>query len=253
LTVSDHHRPTTTNPFTDKGFCRDHPSERQTPLHPGDAEVGEHAVEGLDKETLGSWRYDDHDVVQGLENYFAGVGEEPGRWVGRGAAETGFAGEADGGALRLLFDEGRHPATAEALDQPYVHRADRATVTGYALSFSPPKSISLVWAMGDERAAAEVRAAHDDPVAAALSFLEEHAAFARSGQAGVFQADTSGLMAAAFVHRSSRALDPQLHTHVLLANKVRRSDGQWRSLDGRRSSPPRSRRACSTTRPYAPS
>lgn len=210
-------------------------------------------MEGLDKETLGSWRYDDHDVVQGLENYFAGVGEEPGRWVGRGAAETGFAGEADGGALRLLFDEGRHPATAEALDQPYVHRADRATVTGYALSFSPPKSISLVWAMGDERAAAEVRAAHDDPVAAALSFLEEHAAFARSGQAGVFQADTSGLMAAAFVHRSSRALDPQLHTHVLLANKVRRSDGQWRSLDGRRSSPPRSRRACSTTRPYAPS
>ncbi len=190
-------------------------------------------MEGLDKMTLGSWRYYDHDLVRGLENYFAGVGEEPGRWVGRGAKDAGLAGEVDGEALRLLFDEGRHPVTVEALGQPYEHREDRATVTGYALSFSPPKSISLVWAMGDEGVAAEVRAAHDDAVVAALSFLEEHAAFSRAGKAGVFQADTSGLLAAAFVHRSSRAGDPQLHTHVLLANKVQRSDGEWRSLDGR--------------------
>ena len=68
---------------------------------------------------------------------------------------------------------------------------------------------------------------------AALSFLEDHAAFSRTGRGGVFQVDTEGFVAAAFTHRTSRAGDPQLHSHVLVANKVRCADGRWRSLDGR--------------------
>ena len=67
----------------------------------------------------------------------------------------------------------------------------------------------------------------------ALSFLEDHAAFSRTGRGGIFQVDTRGFAAAAFTHQTSRAGDPQLHTHVLVANKVLCGDGRWRSLDGR--------------------
>lgn len=67
-----------------------------------------------------------------------------------------------------------------------------------------------------------------------MAFLDSHAAFTRRGHGGSVQADTDGLVAAAFCHRTSRALDPQLHTHVLVANKVRAStDGAWLSVDGR--------------------
>ena len=70
-------------------------------------------------------------------------------------------------------------------------------------------------------------AAHDSAVRTALSFLESHAAFSRSGRGGVFQVDTEGFVAAAFTHRTSRAGDPQLHSHVLVANKVLCVDGRW--------------------------
>lgn len=67
-----------------------------------------------------------------------------------------------------------------------------------------------------------------------MAFLDEHAAFARAAKAGVFQVDSTGLLIATFTHRTSRALDPQLHTHLLIANRVHRAtDGQWRALDGR--------------------
>src|SRR5204863_2751402 len=110
---------------------------------------------------------------------------------------------------------------------------NRDTVTGYSLSLSPPKSVSLLWGLGDEHTTAQVRAAHDQAVQTAVSFLEQHACFARTGKGGVFQIETTGLVAAAFVHRTSRALDPQLHTHLLVANKVKGFDGQWRAVDAR--------------------
>ena len=85
-------------------------------------------------------------------------------------------------------------------------------VAGYALSFSPPKSVSLLWALADEAVSAEVRASHDAAVNGAMEFLQDHAAFTRRGHAGAVQADTDGYVAAAFTHRTSRARDPQLHT-----------------------------------------
>ena len=99
---------------------------------------------------------------------------------------------------------------------------------------TPPKSVSLLWALPDEAISAEVRAAHDAAVHAALEFLQDHAAFTRRGHAGAVQADTDGYVAAAFTHRTSRARDPQLHAHVLVSAKVRAStDGAWLALDGR--------------------
>src|SRR5207245_5458837 len=97
----------------------------------------------------------------------------------------------------------------------------------------PPKSVSLVGAFGGPDVTGSVDTAHDAAVRAALAFLEDHAAFSRTGRCGVCQVDPEGFVAAAFSHRTSRAGDPQLHGHVLVANKVRCADGRWRSLDGR--------------------
>jgi conjugative relaxase-like TrwC/TraI family protein len=118
--------------------------------------------------------------------------------------------------------------TGAPLGLPYRHDSKRRVVTGFALSFSPPKSVSLLGAFGSESVAQEVNAAHDAAVHAALNFLEEHAAFSRTGRGGFVQVDTEGFVAAAFKHRTSRAGDPQMHSHVLVANKVRCTDGQWR-------------------------
>jgi conjugative relaxase-like TrwC/TraI family protein len=181
--------------------------------------------------TLGSWRYYQHEV--GVEDYYVGRGEEPGVWVGSGAERLGLSGVVEEGQLARLFDEGRHPVSGEPLGLAYRQDARRTVVTGYALSFSPPKSVSLVGAFGGEQAAAEVRAGHEAAVRAALRFLEDHAAFSRKGRGGPFQVDTEGFVAAWFNHRTSRAGDPQIHAHVLVANKVRCPDGRWRALDGR--------------------
>jgi conjugative relaxase-like TrwC/TraI family protein len=106
-------------------------------------------------------------------------------------------------------------------------------VAGFALTFSPPKTVSVLWALGDEAVSGAVLGAHEAAVGAAMAFLEDHAAFTWRGRGGLLQVDTEGLLAAAFVHRTSRAADPQLHTHLLLANKVRTQDGRWLSLDAR--------------------
>jgi conjugative relaxase-like TrwC/TraI family protein len=181
--------------------------------------------------SLGSWQYYEHELS--VEDYFVGHGEEAGRWVGSGAALLGLSGEVEEGQLAALFDEGRNPFTGAPLGVLYRHDSKRTVVTGFAMSFSPPKSVSLLGAFGDTWTAAEVRAAHDSAVHAALSFLEDHAAFSRTGRGGTVQVDTQGFVATVFTHRTSRAGDPQLHSHVLVANKVLCTDGRWRSLDGR--------------------
>jgi conjugative relaxase-like TrwC/TraI family protein len=100
--------------------------------------------------TLGSWRYYQREV--GVEDYYVGRGEEPGVWVGSGAERLGLSGVVEEGQLARLFDEGRHPVSGEPLGLAYRHDAKRTVVTGYALSFSPPKSVSLVGAFGGEEA-----------------------------------------------------------------------------------------------------
>ena len=107
------------------------------------------------------------------------------------------------------------------------------TVAGYDLTFSPVKSVSTLWAVADPRVAAQIEEAHQAAVQDALTLLERHALFTRQGRNGVRQVNVTGLVAAAFTHRDSRAGDPDLHTHVAVANKVQTLDGRWLSIDGR--------------------
>ena len=77
------------------------------------------------------------------------------------------------------------------------------------------------------------RGGHHHAVADSVALLEEHAAFTRIGTDGVAQVDTTGLIAAAFDHRDSRAGDPDLHTHVAVSNKVQTlATVRWLALDG---------------------
>ena len=81
--------------------------------------------------------------------------------------------------------------------------------------------------------AAVIERAHQAAVKDALAFIEKHALFTRTGPQGIRQVNVRGLVATAFTHRDSRAGDPDLHTHVAVANKVQTLDGRWLSIDGR--------------------
>ena len=112
--------------------------------------------------------------------------------------------------------------------------SSRARVAGFDLTFSAPKSVSVLFGLGDEELRSRVREAHDVAVREAVGHLERSAAAVRRGHGGAIVEEASGLVAAAFRHRTSRAGDPQLHTHVLVANLGRGVDGRWSALDGRR-------------------
>ena len=115
-----------------------------------------------------------------------------------------------------------------------MSRPPATPVSGYDLTFSPVKSVSSLWATSDRQTAALIEAAHWAAVEDALRFIESEVLRTRKGHAGVEQIDVRGLVAAAFTHRDNRAGDPDLHTHVAVANKVQAVvDGQWRAIDGR--------------------
>jgi len=177
-----------------------------------------------------SWRYYQRTVAGGACEYYAEHGDAPGRWHGSGLAQLGLAvgAEVQERELEALFGRAMSPTTGAALGSAW--RAD--AVTGFDLTFSAPKSVSTLWALGDARTAAAVDAAHGAAVTAALDYLETHASLSRRGRDGVEQIGSAGFSAALFDHRTSRTGDPQLHTHALVVNKVRCDDGAWRTLDG---------------------
>ncbi|MBY0443544.1 MAG: relaxase domain-containing protein [Mycobacteriaceae bacterium] len=115
-------------------------------------------------------------------------------------------------------------------------RAATTAVAGYDLTFSPVKSVSALWAIAPAKLSHAIEDCHHQAVAETLQFLEDNAAFSRIGAHGVAQVNTSGLIAAAFDHRDSRAGDPHLHTHLVISNKVQAvgADGipRWLALDG---------------------
>src|SRR5205085_5486022 len=96
----------------------------------------------------------------------------------------------------------------------------------FDLCFRAPKSVSVLAGLGDPDTVAVVHRAHADAVDAALGFLERHGCEARRGHDGVESLTGAGFVGVAFRHRTSRAGDPHLHTHVLVAN-LTRAGGRW--------------------------
>jgi conjugative relaxase-like TrwC/TraI family protein len=135
----------------------------------------------------------------------------------------------------FVAEHGREPVSARELAGQIAKdsRPRTQTVAGYDLTFSPVKSVSTLWAVADPSVAAAIEWAHQAAVQDALRFIEKHALFTRTGPQGIRQVNVRGLVATAFTHRDSRAGDPDLHTHVAVANKVQTLDGRWLSIDGR--------------------
>lgn len=150
----------------------------------------------------------------GREDYYLAGGEPPGKWFGRGAEKLGLLGEVKGGDFRSVF-EGCYPKEAgRALVRNYD---DKDRVSGWDLTFSAPKSVSVLWAVGDGDTRRAIQRAHEEAVKAALNYVEDVAGITRRGRGGVSH-EKAGLIFATFEHGTSRAQDPQLHTHAVLLN-----------------------------------
>jgi conjugative relaxase-like TrwC/TraI family protein len=145
-------------------------------------------------------------------------------------------------------------ATAVGLDPHEVYRtadgddrfatavrfADRrvdARKAGADVTISAPKSVSVALGLGSPEVAAAVRAGHQAAVGEALAYLESVAGHGLRGHQGDGQRaeriSTGGWIVAAFEHRTSRAGDPQLHTHLVVPNLLRGVDGKWSAIDSR--------------------
>lgn len=168
-------------------------------------------------------------VAQGAEDYYAGEGESEGRWTGDAAAELGLEGNVGADQLTAMLT-GRNPADDTSLVGMAGVPSSRGAVPGFDLTLSAPKSVSLLWALGDGPTQAAVREAHERSVDAALAYMQREACWTRRGKGGAEFVPGNGYIAAAFRHRSSRAGDPQLHTHVLIANATKGPDGRWTRL-----------------------
>ena len=156
-----------------------------------------------------------------------GAGEAPGVWQGSWAEELGLHGVVGANSLRALVT-GHDPKTGTDLLAGHRDRKVRAI----DVTLSVPKSVSLLWAFGTEATSTKVSIAVADATTTALGFLEERSAVARAQQGGVRRrVPTSGFAVATFAHRTSRAGDPQLHTHCLIPNMVRRVDGEFVAFD----------------------
>ena len=163
-----------------------------------------------------------------LPSYYLDAGEPPGRWFGLGARMLGLDGEIDDEAF-LGVMAGLHPATGERLGR----RFGDTSVRGFDATFSAPKSVSVLFAVGDQQLRREVTGAHDRAVDAVLGWVESRAHTRLRRRGHVVCVDTEGIVAGVFRQHTSRRLDPQLHTHAVIANRVKAPDGRWLALDAR--------------------
>ncbi|PVE14897.1 hypothetical protein DDA93_15380, partial [Arthrobacter sp. Bz4] len=178
--------------------------------------------------------------------YYMKAGTPQGRWLGSGLqginrTSRDLITESD---AKALFDHAAHPDTGTPLGRPHGQPTvvqysqgrteTRHAVVGFDLTFSVPKSVSVLWGLSPRALQDQILQTHHDAVNATLQWIEESAIHTRAGRNGVAHLGTRGAIAAAFDHWESRARDPQLHTHLVIANRVQRvTDDAWVTLDSR--------------------
>lgn len=161
------------------------------------------------------------------DDYYAGDGLSPSEWQGAGAQALGLSGEVERDQFRDMLDgklpDG--PQLGTIRDGANEHRP------GWDVTMSAPKSVSIMAEVAGDR---RLIAAHDRAVKSAVAFGERHSAATRIREGGsVERQQTGNLVVASFRHDTSRAQDPQLHTHNVIMNATRDADGNWRSLEPR--------------------
>ena len=110
----------------------------------------------------------------------------------------------------------------------------QTAIAGFDLVFTPSKSVSIAWGLGDKQLRKDIEAAHEHAIQDVVRHLENTVIMTRRGHNGIRQIDTkSGVIGTKFRHYDSRAGDPNLHDHVVIANRVEGEDDKWSSIDGR--------------------
>ena len=175
----------------------------------------------------------------GLAGYYGTDAARPGRWVGAAEDLARYRlgaprGLVDREQLAAVMDGGRLGDGTEVLPAPAGGgvRAGRAL---YDVTYSAPKSVSVLWSDADAAGRARVEEAVLRSAETVLADLSGHAAFVRRGKTPAEQRQhgARGLVAAAYVEGTSRAGDPQLHVHLLVPSAVQGTDGRWSRLDAR--------------------
>jgi conjugative relaxase-like TrwC/TraI family protein len=158
------------------------------------------------------------------EDYYTRGGEPPGYWLGKGARALGLNQEVKPEQLHALF--AGYTVGGEKLVQNAGKPNRQAALD---LTFSAEKSVSVLWAFADAEAREAIVEAHERAVGAAVNYLQDECAVSRVGHGGT---DTvrAGICVAAFRHETSRALDPNLHTHCLVLNVGVDAQGKTRTL-----------------------
>ena len=177
-------------------------------------------------------------VTEEAMAYLYGHGHDPVSGAPLGRAYPSFTPAAE----RIATAIAKLPAEMGALERQTaintitrveLAKPTRAAVAGFDLTFTVPKSASVLWALADDATRAAVLAGHRAAVEQSLALLSETSLFTRTGTHSCAQVTTGGPIAAAFDHWDTRTGDPNLHTHLVLANKVQGLDGLWRSVDSR--------------------
>ncbi len=164
----------------------------------------------------------------GKDSYYTSESEAPGRWEGRGAERLSLEGSVTKSEFEAALN-GIDPKTGEQL----LRSSSPNHSAGWDMTFSAPKSVSVLWALSPEKDRHLIETAHRNAVRKAATCLENHAAWARRGHGGKVYERTAGLLMAQFDHKTSRDLDPQLHTHTFIFNLAPRHDGSWGAIVSR--------------------
>ena len=158
------------------------------------------------------------------EDYYTKGGEPPGHWYGKSAEALDLFGQVETEDLKAVL-QGISPE-----GDKLVQNAGEKRQSGQDFTFSAPKSVSVVWANADQELRQKIQKAQSRAVDKALERIEE-LALTRRGKGGLHKEHPIGIVAAKFEHSTSRAQDPQLHTHCVVANLVKRYDGTWGGME----------------------
>lgn len=188
--------------------------------------------------------------VKDLTSYYLDSQTPAGRWIGSGLTglSLNHGDQVSKHDARKIYEQLVDPITGARLGRRPIKtvqapldaktpqgkkaKEERNAVAGFDLTFSVPKSVSVLWALADVPTQGRLYAAHQAAIDQTLAWLEREVIQTRAGHNGVAHVQTKGVVGSLFDHWDSRAGDPQLHTHAVLLNRVQRADdGQWTTLD----------------------
>lgn len=155
------------------------------------------------------------------DNYYAS-GSLDSRWMGEGAEKLGLKGE----VASADMDAVRQGKLSDGSDLSRMVNGVNKHRSGYDLTFSAPKSVSVMALVGEDRRFIE---AHNRAVAVVMQEVEKLVSARITEEGKTETVLTGNMVAALYNHDTSRDLDPQLHTHALVFNATFAGE-KWRSL-----------------------